>query len=243
MRKSPRNQVPGGFLSLLRSRDPQTGFKVTQGGLYFTLNRTQPDPGLGLPQPRSVSFRNSWRSGPCGGPASGTGSVYPWVSRWHEYGIHRAPRAGGRSGLLGQPPVGRVGSFRKSDSGGPPDPGTSRCPGPRVLEEAAWRWPVSWLGGVAGLGDRQAWASSVSLPLCGSVPTLPGGHPAHSCCTASPRGLGGYGVGAGWAYQYTRTPPSELPPTQHSRSFLSSPQVGQVPSGDFSRKCPPPVPL
>lgn len=224
MRKSPRNQVPGGFFSLLRSRDPQTGFKVTQGGLYFTLNRTQPGPGLGLPQPSSVSFRNSsWRSGPCGGPASGTGSVSPSVSKWYEYGVHRAPRAGGRSGLFGQPLVGRVGSFRKSDSGGPSDPGTSsQCPGPRVLEEAAWRWPVPWLGGVAGLGD----GPGCPLFLCFSVALCP------LCLgaiqpTAAVRPPHGAWVGMGWGQDRlvsTQGPlPRSCPPTPSTAGVSSPP--------------------
>ena len=53
---------------------------------------------------------------------------------------------------VGQPLVGRVGSFRKSDSGGPPDPGTSsRCPGPRALEDELPELVM----------DREAWRAAI----------------------------------------------------------------------------------
>lgn len=95
----------------------------------------------------------------------------------------------------------------------------------------------------AALAGKRGWAGGRARASCFSAPSWLCAHSARwpssptSCCAASPRGLGGYGVGAGMAHQYTRTPPLELPP-QPGRSFLSSPQADQVPSGDFSGKCP-----
>lgn len=244
MRKSPPTKSRG--VSSACS-DPGT-HRQLRGDSGWSLFHIEQDPAWprpGLPQPSSVSFRNSsWRSEPCGGPASGPGSVSSSVSEWHECGVHWAPRVGGRSGLLGQPPVGRVGSFRKSDSGGPPDPGTSsQCPGPRALEEAAWRWPVPWLGSLAGLGDGPG-HPLFSAPswLCAHSAWWPSS--PTSCCAASPRGLGGYGVGAGLAHQYTRTPPLELPPTP-SPAGVSSPPPRQTRFHlvTFQESAPLPVPL
>ena len=180
--------------------------------------------------------------GPCGGPARGPGSASSSVSEWHECGVHWAPRVGGRSGLWGQPPVGRVGSFRKSDSGGPPNPGTSSgCLGPRALEEAAWRWPLPWLGSVAGLGGGPG--HLVSLLLHGSVPTLPGGHPAPPAAARPPHGAW---VGMGWGQEWlisTQGPlPWSCPP---SPAGVSSPPPRQTRFHlvTFQESAPPPVPL
>lgn len=238
MRKSPPTKSRG--VSSACS-DPGT-HRQLQGDSGWSLFHIEQDPAWlrpRLPQPSSVSFRNSsWRSEPCGGPASGPGSVSSSVSEWHECGVHRAPRVGGRSGLLGSPWWGGWAASESQTLGARPilghllgaqapglsrkPPGGGRCPG--------WE---AWLGWGTGPGIL------CSLLLRGSVPTLSGGHPAPPAAARPPHGAWlGMGLGQDWLISMQGPLPWSCPPAQPGRSFLSSPQADQVPSGDFSGKCP-----
>lgn len=147
------------------------------------------------------------------------------------------PQSRGRSGRRGQAPCGEGGQLPGSQTLGPPRSwNIFWLPRPQGSRGSCLEVTLPWLGSVAGLGAGRA---SCSLLLHGSVPTLPEWPSSPtSCCAVSPRGLGGYGVGAGMAHQYTRTPPSgAAPPAQQEFPLL--PRQTRVHLVTFQGKCPP----
>lgn len=106
---------------------------------------------------------------------------------------------------------------------------------PGLSPQLPWRW-LATLAGRRGRAGGRAQPSSVScLPLWLCLAAV---QPHRLLPPDSPHGPGQVRAGAGPAGQYREdASPGAVP--QPCRSFLSSPQADQVPSGDFSGKYPP----
>lgn len=147
--------------------------------------------------------------------------------RRQEWAVGPAP--GGEGGQLQE--VRLWGPTRSWDIFSVPRPQGSR--GSRLEVAGALAGKLGWAGG---------WARASSV-LCSFVALCP------LCLVAiQPHQLlRGLPTGPGWVWGWGRTGSSvhkdpslgAAPRSQPGRSFLSSPQADQVPSGDFSGKCPP----